>query len=99
MPYAAVTHAPYAPGSDTSRDAARRVKPQTQMERMRWLYLYMEGCGGFTDHEMHEVTGYPINVITARRNAIGCKPVGKRMGPHGVVVTAWEMEGGRSDRG
>jgi hypothetical protein len=46
---------------------------------------------GLTDAEMSDRTGYPINVICARRSDLKCVPCGKRMGPHNVNVNAWTL--------
>ena len=98
MPYLdPANHAlPYASGCDTSRAGAKAAKAHaaTQIETMRAIYRDNPRLG-VTDRVMHELTGYDINVVCARRNELGCVCVARRMGPRNVTVKAWALPEGR----
>lgn len=95
MPYADPAHQwlPFQSGSDTSHDAAVAATQSAATQRERMTALYRRHVfTGLTDHEMQEHTGLAINVINARRNELHAVKIGRRMGPHGVHVTAWALE-------
>lgn len=95
MPYAdsAQQALPYASGSDTSHAAAQAVASSAHTQRAIMAGHYQRyRSTGLTDHEMHDVTGYPINVINARRNELRARKIGVRMGPCGVRVSVWTLE-------
>ena len=85
---------PYQSGSDTSHDAAVMVgvTGRADTQRLVMAALYRAHRAGLTDAEMAHHTGYQISAICARRNELGCVALGRRMGPHGVMVTAWALE-------
>ena len=84
---------PYQSGSNTSRDGARAARGKAERDRETLRYHYrLFAAEGVTDHEMHRMTGLDTNIITARRNELKAVPVGRRMGPKGVCVTAWALE-------
>ena len=82
MPYLdPANHAlPYASGCDTSRAGAKAAKAHaaTQIETMRAIYRDNPRLG-VTDHVMHELTGYDINVVCARRTCLARRipPMGR----------------------
>lgn len=87
------THAlPFASGSDTSRAGAIAAQPHagTQRDTLRRLYE-QHAFGGLTDSEVSELTGWPANVVCARRNSLSVVPCGRRMGPHNVSVQVWAL--------
>ena len=58
-------------GTDTSRDAARSIKPGAITLRAR-VFDYIEGMGlsGATDHEIVEALGMQLQTVNPRRNEL-----------------------------
>jgi hypothetical protein len=98
MPYAqpATMALPFASGSDTSRAGAEAVKASAPTQCLVMAELYRRHqFSGVTDAEMTDYTGYPANVVCARRSDLQCVEIGRRMGKHGVMVKAWTLGDGR----
>lgn len=89
---AATMSLPFASGSETSRAGAVAAVPNAGRQRdVMAAYYNHRGPSGLTDAEMSERTGYPVNVVCARRSDLKCVPCGKRDGGKGVMVTAWTL--------
>ena len=98
MPYAdpAAARLPFQSGSDTSRAGAEAAKASAKGRCAVMAEIYRRhGFSGVTDAEMVDYTGYPINIVNARRSDLGCIKVGTRPGKHGVDVAAWALPEGR----
>ncbi len=94
MPYAdsGTGMLPYAPLSETSHSGAEagRDNAESRRDTMAWHYR-RNAFSGVADFEMVRLTGYPINVVCARRSDLGCVAVGKITGPCGVTVNTWAL--------
>jgi hypothetical protein len=95
MPY--LTHTkelPFAPLSTTSHAGAEAGRHGCEAKRRVMARFYRQ-CPryGIADFQMVRLTGFPINIICARRSDLGCVAVGKITGPYGVEVNTWALPG------
>lgn len=97
MPYLDVLtrSLPYAPLSPTSHAGAVAAQASAQGRCAVMREVYRRHPEGVCDADMVRITGFPINVVTARRNDMACVKVGTRKGRFGVNVAAWALPEGR----
>ncbi len=93
MPYLTTTgELPFAPQSDTSHAGAEAGSHLCERQRDVLAAHYRKHAfSGLGDFEMVRLTGYPINVVCARRADLKCVAVGKIIGPCGVTVNTWAL--------
>mgnify|MGYP001411246627 CR=1 FL=1 len=87
--------APYAPGRETSRDAARAIEPHAgQMREQVLAYLRRVGSYGATDEEIQRVLGLSPNTARPRRvdlvrSGLVCDSGRTRATASGRKATVW----------
>ena len=87
-------------GTSVKAEVWSQIKNTEKIAKDCWTVLkaIINAGGSATDHEIKQITGLELHIVSARRNTliqigyVKSSPGKKKMGPHGKLNTLWEID-------